>query len=346
MILDWQVQVVEPDHLSEAHPRLRTLLGLGPAARQALGGLPTGAKLVLGVEIDADGTITGTALPPDFAAAAKAAGLQLRVELVADGYEKRQADFARIHGVQDDDLQFMAQMLGLADGARVLDLGCGYGEVSAHIVAESDRLGVRIGLSMCDLHAVQLGRVPPELHARANDVVVGDARKIPFPDSAFDAVVVKMMLHEVPFYDQPAVCEQVLRVLRPGGLFVMWNVMPQDAEIQDAFSKAMQLKNTLAGYESLVRDRYYPRLDQVLPMLTEAGFADVQHVRQVHFRQSTLARRDMELGGSDEKLARLNAFCRSVITADMAKRIDLTDTGDDIQFTITNHIVAARKPQP
>ena len=175
-----------------------------------------GTRLMLGLEIDADGTITGAVLPPDFADAVKAAGLQLSVALIADGYEKRKADFAKIHDVQDDDLRFMAQMLRLSDGARVLDLGCGYGEVSAHIIAEADRLGLRIELSMCDLHYAQLQRVPPELRARAKDVVVGDARRIPFPDATFDAVVVKMMLHEVPSNDQPGVCEQVLRVLHPG----------------------------------------------------------------------------------------------------------------------------------
>jgi Mycolic acid cyclopropane synthetase len=184
MIFDWQVQVVEPDNPSPDQPRLRTLLALGPAGRSALSSLKPGAKLFLGVEIGADGTIIGSTLPPDFAKAVKAAGLQLRVELVADGYEKREADFAKIHGVQDDDLQFMAQTLGLANGARVLDLGCGYGEVSAHIFAEADRLGVMIRLSMCDLHDAQLRRVPPEIHSRANDMVVGDARTSPFPTAS------------------------------------------------------------------------------------------------------------------------------------------------------------------
>lgn len=345
MILDWQVQVIEPDRPIPGQPRLRTLLGLGPVARQVIASREVGTTLVLGVEIGADGTITGATVPPEFADAARAAGLQLRVELIADGYDKRHVDFAKIHGVRDDDLRSLALALDLHEGSRVLDLGCGYGEVSASILTDVDRRGIGIELFLCDLHEAQLRSVPPDIQARAKQIVVGDARNLPFPRDHFDSVVMKMVLHEVPIWDQPAVCEQVRRVLRPGGAFVVWGVMPPDGEAQDVFNRIMQFKNALAGYESLVRDRYFFRLDQLLRMLTEAGFADARELRQVHFRQSTLARRDSELGGSNEKLDQLNTYCRAIISPELAKRIDLTDSGEDIQFTVANHIVSGQKPR-
>jgi ubiquinone/menaquinone biosynthesis C-methylase UbiE len=342
-ILDWQIQVIEPGGSASNPDQLRTLLSLGPAARTALAGLAPGTRLTLGVEIGADGAITGSTLPLEFAEAAKKAGLQLRVELVADGYDKRHVDFAKIHGVQEDDLRLLAQALDLREGARVLDLGCGYGEVSANILAESDRRQIAIDLYLCDLHQAQIQKIPPETQSRAKQIVVGDARRLPFSNGQFDSVVMKMVMHEVPIWDQPYVCEQVLRVLRPAGTFVVWGVMPGDGELQDAFNKIMQVKNKLAGYESLVRDRYFFRLDQLLPTLSEAGFKEVQELRQVHFRQSTLARRDSELGGSDEKLGLLNAYCRAIISPELARRIDLTDSGNDIQFTVSNYIVSGRK---
>jgi ubiquinone/menaquinone biosynthesis C-methylase UbiE len=272
--------------------------------------------------------------------------LQLRVELVADGYDKRHVDFAKIHGVHKDDLQLLAQALNLRDGSRVLDLGCGYGEVSGNILDEAEHRGIGIELFLCDLHDAQLRSIPPDLRARARQIVVGDARNLPFPGDQFDSVVMKMVLHEVPIWDQPTVCEQVLRVLRPGGAFLVWDVMPPDGEVQDIFNRIMQVKNVLAGYESLVRDHYFFRLDQLVRMMTEAGFIDVRELRQVHFRQSTLARRDSELGGSDEKLHRLNAYCRAIISPKLARRLDLSDSGDDIQFAVENHIVSGRKPGP
>ena len=354
MTYEWRMRVVEP---GDAEPgeaasggadsdvrRLRTLVGLSPAAQALLTEHAPGTRLTLGVEVAADGTVSGVVLPTAFAAAAQQAGLQLRVELVADGYEKRHVDFARIHGVRGEDLALLARKLGLHDGARVLDLGCGYGEVSASILAETTRQGIGIDLHLCDLHAAQLALVPQEVRVRAAQVAVGDARDLPFPDSHFDAVVMKMALHEVPLCDQPIVCRQVHRVLRPGGVFVVWGVMPPDGEAQDVFNAIMQKKNALAGYESLVRDRYFFRLDQLLPMLRQAGFEKVREVSRVHFRQSTLARRDSELGGSLVKLRELNAYCKAIIPPGLARRLDLTEDGDDVQFTVPNHIVAGRRP--
>jgi hypothetical protein len=51
------------------------------------------------------------------------------------------------------------------------------------------------------------------------------------------------------------------------------------------------------------------------------------HDLHQNVRGYALARRDSELGGSDEKLGRLNAYCRAVIPSELAKRIDLTDAG-------------------
>jgi hypothetical protein len=61
--LDWRLQVVEPDQPISDQPRLRTLLSLGPAARQTIAGLERGTKLVLGIEVEADGTIGGVTVP-------------------------------------------------------------------------------------------------------------------------------------------------------------------------------------------------------------------------------------------------------------------------------------------
>jgi len=60
MILDWQVHTLEPAGPPSGQEQLRTMVGLGPAARQAIAGLAPGTKLVLGIEIAADGTIAAS----------------------------------------------------------------------------------------------------------------------------------------------------------------------------------------------------------------------------------------------------------------------------------------------
>ena len=338
-----RIAAVEPT-VGDEKTQLRTLVRVSTEAQRVLEGVPSGTAFTLGVEVGADGTMSGVRLPAEFAAAARAAGLQIRVQLVVDGYDKREVDLAAIHGVRDDDLQRLADALDMKTGDRVLDLGCGYGEVSQNVLAAADRAGTTIELTMCDLHEVQTHRIPDAVRARAADLVIADARSLPFDDGHFDSVVMKMALHEVPIYDQSIVATEALRVLRPGGVFVVWGVMPQDGEAQDVFIMIMRLKNQLAGYESLIDDRYFFRLDQLLALLSEAGFDAVREVHRVHFRQSTLARCNSELGGSKDKLAQLNEYCRALISPALATAMDLTDTGDDIQFSVANHIVSARRP--
>lgn len=208
-----RIGVVEPTSDGGAG-QVRTLVRFSAHAQQVLQSVPAGTTVTLGVEVGADGTITGVSLPPQFAMAARAAGLQVRVQVVVDGYQKRQVDFAAIHGVRDDDLQRLADALDISDGARILDLGCGYGEVSANVLAAADRAGIRIELTMCDLHEAQTARIPADIRGRAADVIIADARSLPFGVGEFDSVVMKMALHEVPIYDQSIVAAEVLRVLR------------------------------------------------------------------------------------------------------------------------------------
>ena len=49
------------------------------------------------------------------------------------------------------------------------------------------------------------------------EVKVGDARAIPVPDGAFDAVVSGLMLNFVPAADQPTAAGEMVRAARPGG---------------------------------------------------------------------------------------------------------------------------------
>ena len=50
------------------------------------------------------------------------------------------------------------------------------------------------------------------------EVVEGDARRLPFPDAAFDVVVSNFVVHEVDTpQDREQMMSEMMRVLRPGG---------------------------------------------------------------------------------------------------------------------------------
>ena len=100
--------------------------------------------------------------------------------------------------------------LGPVEGLRVLDLGCGDGELGAAIAARGASVsGVDASASM-----VEAAR------ARGLDARVGDGQALGalFEAGAFDAVFSNAALHWMPGAD--AVLAGVAAVLRPGGRFV------------------------------------------------------------------------------------------------------------------------------
>jgi len=106
-------------------------------------------------------------------------------------------------------------------GAAV-DLGCGPG----HLVVELARQAPELRLTGVDLSDELMER--GEVYARragVDDRVSfrkGDAQQIPFPDGSLDLVVSTLSLHH--WSDPVAVLNEVARVLRPGGSFLIFDL--------------------------------------------------------------------------------------------------------------------------
>ena len=105
----------------------------------------------------------------------------------------------------------------LAQGERVLDIGCGSGGASraaARVVGEH---GIVVGVDRCARTLeVARERTPDDMPVA---FVRGSAERLrDIPDRSFDCVVASLMLEEVQALDSALL--EVFRVLRPGGRFV------------------------------------------------------------------------------------------------------------------------------
>ena len=137
-----------------------------------------------------------------------------------------------------------------ADGRpdRVLDAGCGQGEV----LAEFKRFGVPV-----DYYGVDLAVGDPTWEFKVS--AVADVRRLPFRDGSFDKVICNQVLEHV---DEPdAVLGEFARVLRPGGrLFLsvpfVWHL---HQEPYDRFRFSRNAVEYLA-------DKHGLRADLILPM--------------------------------------------------------------------------------
>ena len=110
----------------------------------------------------------------------------------------------RRHALARDVHEQVAQRF-IAEGfARVLDVGCGEGELARYLPD-----GAWVGL---DNSQTMLGRAPA-------GGVRGEATALPFPDESFDGVAILYVLYHLS-YPRPALAE-AYRVMRPGGLIAV-----------------------------------------------------------------------------------------------------------------------------
>ena len=122
---------------------------------------------------------------------------------VAARFDESEARFKAEVAADDVRLLAVLDRLGTLEGRRVLDLGCGKGRFAAHL----RRAGAEVvGL---DLSAAMLAS------ATGLDRVRGSAKRLPFADGTFDAVVAIEVLEHVGEIG-PALGE-ARRVLKAGG---------------------------------------------------------------------------------------------------------------------------------
>ena len=115
-------------------------------------------------------------------------------------------------------------------GSRLLDAGCGPGEVLsmlATLAPEIETTGLDLDAAMierAERKADRVDRADRSGSRRRPTYVVADAASMPFPDDSFDVVVSSFAVHHWP--DRQAGLAEMMRVLRPGGRAIIWDIAP------------------------------------------------------------------------------------------------------------------------
>ncbi len=96
---------------------------------------------------------------------------------------------------------------------RILDVGCGTGEISSRLAAELPGATV-VGIDVLE-SSVALARSRHAALAPRLSFAQGDAYALAFPDASFDLVVCRHVLQSIPHAER--VVAELRRVARPGG---------------------------------------------------------------------------------------------------------------------------------
>lgn len=120
-------------------------------------------------------------------------------------YERYMGEWSRLAG--ETFLEWLAPQTGL----RWLDVGCGNGAFTEMLVERCAPASVH-GV---DPSEAQLAYARTRPATRVAQFRQGDAMRLPFPDDAFDAAVMPLVIFFVP---EPAIgVAEMARVVRPGG---------------------------------------------------------------------------------------------------------------------------------
>jgi trans-aconitate methyltransferase len=188
----------------------------------------------------------------------------------------------------DRDFSFVAAygetVLGWLDpqpGERILDLGCGTGDLTSRIVESgAQAVGLDADTAMAQAFARRLPGVP---------MVVADAQQRwpdgPPLDEPFDAIFSNAALHWMP--DAAAVARSMAAALRPGGRLAaelggVGNVATIHAAVTEAVARL--------GLPAPTWQRFFPTPGEYAAILEAAGF---------EVRQLELADRPTRLAGPD-----------------------------------------------
>jgi ubiquinone/menaquinone biosynthesis C-methylase UbiE len=147
-------------------------------------------------------------------------------------------------------------------GERVLEVGCGTGDValaaSAYVGPRGAVAGIDPSPEMIAVAQAKAARV-----TRAVDFQVGVIEALAFPDATFDVVLSSLMMHHLPEDLKRDGLAEIARVLKPGGRLLIVDIKRPTGRL----GRALLTLSFHGGLEHGVQD--------LSPILRMAGFTHI-----------------------------------------------------------------------
>jgi SAM-dependent methyltransferase len=133
---------------------------------------------------------------------------------------------------------------GIGPGARVLDVGCGFGLESLRLAQRVRPHGAVTGVDLSAQFVAEANRRAAAASVEAN-FLQADAQRLPFADSAFDVTRVERVLIYVA--DPFRALDEIVRVTRPGGTIA---IIAPDFDTNTVNVPDLSLARTVLAHES------------------------------------------------------------------------------------------------
>lgn len=153
-------------------------------------------------------------------------------------------------------VELLTDVFGSAQGVGLLDVGCGVGNYHPLL---KNRVRTLAGVDVSAACVERAASANPEVAYSSYD-----GTRLPYPDASFDAAVTICVMHHVPTAHWSRFAAEMARVVRPGGLVVVFEHNPRNP-------LTMRVVNRCP----FDRDAVLLRAEQTMALLTGAGLQAV-----------------------------------------------------------------------
>lgn len=163
-----------------------------------------------------------------------------------------------------------------------------------------------------------------------------------FAENTFDCIMIKSANHEIPRESQVQMYSQLLRILKPGGMFINLGFAFEDENARDEVRHLAQCKDSLAGLHGAAANRYFLMKDEFYGFLRNAGFTNIRSLKTFNYNISA-DRVGKNYFPTDR--VKYQAFKNAVASSTHLRENGFIETkGSDVAFLARGEITIAFKP--
>lgn len=166
-------------------------------------------------------------------------------------------------GVNSPNSRMVIELADIRPGDRVLDVGCGTGNLTLTAKSYAGPDGKVYGIDAAP-EMIELAKKKASRSGLEVLFDIGLIEKLAFPDAAFDVIISRLAIHHLPDDLKSRGFAEILRVLKPGGHFLIADFIAPTNPFLNHITSA------LVGSPMMQTNIW-----SLPPMLEDAGFVEI-----------------------------------------------------------------------